>query len=139
MKQITAIAVCLLASLAAAGTASAQDHAAKATVPFGFNVGSTYLPAGDYTMTSDAGNRGAIAILNADKKVVLLSLVRDADPAPGAHTLVFKKIGGQYFLHEIECSSCRMNVDFNTSKKEKQAQTREASAGTATDIYLALK
>ena len=55
MKPITVIAfaVCLLASFAVVGTVSAQDHAAKATVPFGFNVGDKWVPAGTYTITSE--------------------------------------------------------------------------------------
>ena len=54
MKRITSIALCVLASLAAAGSASAQDHAVKATVPFGFYVGNKWLPSGTYELTSDS-------------------------------------------------------------------------------------
>lgn len=139
MKRITTIALCLLASLVAAGTASAQDHAAKATIPFGFNVGNTWLPAGTYTMTSDSQSPNVISIRNADNKISLLSVGQAADRRPDSRSLVFKKYGDQYFLHEIRCSACRMNVAFSGSKRERLAQKREASAAPPTDIYLALK
>jgi hypothetical protein len=139
MKQITAIAAILLASLAAAGTASAQDHAAKAKIPFGFYVGNKWVPAGEYRMTSDAGNPSAITIRNTDSSVALMASARADERQPGAHTLVFTKYGDQYFLHEILCSSCGMNVAFSDSKQEKLARTREASIAAPTDVYLALK
>ena len=139
MKQITAVAAILLASLAATGAASAQDHAAKATIPFGFYVGNTRVPSGEYKMTSDSESPNIIAIQNSDNRVVALAKARADDPKPGAHTLVFTKYGDQYFLHEILCSSCGMNVAFSDSKKEKLARTREASTAAPTDVYLALK
>ena len=54
MKRITSIALCVLSSIAAVGSASGQDHVAKATVPFGFYVGNNWLPSGTYAMTSDS-------------------------------------------------------------------------------------
>lgn len=141
MKRITviAIAVCLLASLAAAGSASAQDHAARANVPFGFNVGNTWLPAGTYTLTSDSLSPNVIAIRSGDRKIALLSVARPSGQRSDTSKLVFKKYGDQYFLHEIACTNCGMNVEFSGSKREREAQTREASLPSATDVYLALK
>jgi len=141
MKRITgiAIAVCLLASLAAAGSASAQDHAARANVPFGFNVGNTWLPAGTYTMSSESRSSNVITIRSGDRKISLLSLARPSDQRSAASKLVFKKYGEQYFLHEIACTACGMNVALPGSKRERQAQTREASLPSTTDVYLALK
>jgi hypothetical protein len=139
MKRIIAIAACLLASLAAAGTASAQDHAAKANIPFGFYVGNTWLPAGTYTLTSDAGNPAEIFIHNGDGKVSMLTLGHADDNQPaGTHKLVFKKYGDQYFLHEVLCSSCRMNIAFSESKREKKAEKLEATNEAPKDVYLAL-
>ena len=139
MKRITTIAVCLLASLAAVGTASAQDHAAKAAVPFGFFVGSTWVPPGTYAITSESRSPNVIAIRNEDGKASVLSLAQPDEQRSKSNTLVFKKYGGQYFLHEILCSACRMNVAFSGSKRERLAQTREASVAPPTDVYLALK
>src|SRR5947209_20077537 len=110
MKRITTIALCLLASLVAAGTASAQDHGAKASVPFGFYAGNTWLPAGTYTLSAESRSPDVIFIRNADSKIALMDVGHAADPQSGAHTLVFKKYGDKYFLHEIRCSACSMNI-----------------------------
>src|SRR6266702_6709402 len=106
MKHITvfAIAACLLSSFALAGTASAQDHAARATVPFNFNVGDKWVPAGTYMITEDLTNPDEIVIRSEDGKIAMLSLARSDDRRSGAGKLVFTKYGDQYFLHEVLCS-----------------------------------
>jgi hypothetical protein len=142
MKHITvfAIAVCLLSSFAIAGTASAQDHAARATVPFNFNVGDKWVPAGTYIITEDQLHPEEIVIRSQDSKVALVSLVRSDDRHSGTDRLVFMKYGDQYFLHEVLCSGCGMNVAFADSKHEKLTRTRfEAGLLRPTDVYLALK
>jgi hypothetical protein len=75
MEHITmiAIAVCLLAGFAVVSTVSAQDHAARATVPFNFNVGDKWVPAGTYTMISDSRSPNVIFIRSKDSKKVGLS------------------------------------------------------------------
>jgi len=139
MKRITTIALCLLASLVAAGSASAQDNAARAAVPFGFYAGNTWLPAGTYTLSSESNSPDVIFIRSADNKVALMDVGHPADPQSGAHTLVFKKYGDKYFLHEIRCTACRMNIAFSDSKREKAAKIQEASVAPPSNVYLALK
>jgi hypothetical protein len=139
MKRIIAIAVCLFASLVGVGAASAQDHVAKANIPFGFFVGNTWLPAGTYTLRANSENPSVIYIHTEDSKISLLSAGYNDDQQPGSHKLVFRKHGDKYFLHQVLCSSCGMNIAFSESKRERSAEKLEASAGTPTDTYLALK
>jgi len=143
MKSTTvvAFAVCLLASFAVVGTVSAQDHAARATVPFGFNVGDKWVPAGTYTITSTSETRSnVISIRDKDRTIALWSLVQPDSRRLNADKLVFTKYGDQYFLHEILCSSCGMNVLLPGSKHEKLARRHEeAGLSSPTDVYLALK
>jgi hypothetical protein len=140
MKKFTAIAAILLASLAIAGKASAQDHAVKADVPFGFYVGNTWAPPGTYIVSSEVSNHDMITIRSAQTRVSLMGIGNDADNASHKSALVFTKIGDQYFLHEVLSSTTAMNVELGKSKKEKYAMTHErADAGTPTDIYLALR
>jgi hypothetical protein len=142
MKHATVflLAVCLLAGFAAAGTAAAQDHAARATVPFNFNVGDRWVPAGTYLMTSDMRDPNLILIRSEDGRIALLSVTHSDDGRRlNAGRLVFTKYGDQYFLHEILCSLCRMNVAFPGSKHEKLERIRfEAGLLSPTDVYLAL-
>jgi hypothetical protein len=137
--KVFAIAVCLLASFAASGTVSAQDHGAMATVPFNFNVGNSWVPAGTYIMTSDMSHPKVIFIRSKDGKITLLSVTHSEDSRSDTGRLVFTKYGDQYFLHEILCSRCGMNVAFPGSKHERLARTRlEAGLLSPTDVYLAL-
>lgn len=138
MKRSIAILVGLLTSLAVV-SASAQDHAARATVPFGFYVGNTWVPAGTYRMATEVARPYVIAIRNMNTSQELLSLTIPGDKQPGPDRLVFKKYGDRYFLHEILCSSSSMNVEFARSKKERLAQTQEANAAPPSTIYLALR
>ncbi len=139
MKRIVAIAICLLAIFGVLGSASAQDHAARATVPFGFHVGNTWLPAGTYTMSSDSRSPNIILIRSGDSKIALYRIANQDGQRSTSDKLVFRKYGEQYFLHQVLCSSCRMNVEFPGSKREKEAQTREANLAGASDVTLALK
>jgi len=142
MKSITMIAsaVCLFASFAVVGTVSAQDHAAKATVPFGFNVGDKWVPAGTYTISSDMRSN-LISIRDKDRNIALWSLVKSDSRRLNQGKLVFTKYGDRYFLHEILCSSCGMNFALPGSRHEKLARAHQEEAGLSnpTDVYLALK
>ena len=74
--KVFAIAVCLLASFAAAGTVSAQDHAAKANGPVQFQRGGQMGACGTYIITSDMTNPKVIFIRSEDGKIALLSVTQ---------------------------------------------------------------
>ena len=142
MKSITvvAFAACLLASFAVVGTVSAQDHAARATIPFGFNVGDKWVPPGTYTITSDSNSPNDIYIRSKDSKVALVTLAQPDSRQLNGAKLVFTKYGGdQYFLHEILCSACGMNVALPDSKHERIVRARLAGLSNPSDVYLALR
>ena len=139
MKRIVTIAICLLAIFGGAGSASAQDHAARATVPFGFHVGNRWLPAGTYTLSSNSQSPYVILIRSGDNNISLYSVAHQDGQRSTTDKLVFKKYGSQYFLHEVLCPACRMNVEFPGSKREREAQIREANLADHSDVTLALK
>jgi hypothetical protein len=85
-------------------------------------------------------NPKVIFIRSKDGKIALLSVTQSDDRRLDAGKLVFTKYGDQYFLREILCSLCGMNVAFPGSKHEKLVRTRlEAGLMSPTDVYLALK
>ncbi|HKF45745.1 MAG TPA: hypothetical protein VKB38_00210 [Terracidiphilus sp.] len=139
MKRIPAIIIVLLASLAAAGSAAAQDHQTKAIIPFNFYVDNTWMPSGTYTLSSDSNHAGLITVANADwNNAVVVETLPD-DARAGSGKLVFHKVGDQYFLHEILASSSHMNAKFFASRTEKSALTRESAANDSpSTVYLAL-
>ena len=134
-----AVAMFLLASLAGAGKVAAQDRSARATVPFDFNVGNRWVPAGTYTLSSDMTNPKLVFIRSQDGKTSLLSITQAEDSKSDTNKLVFVKYGDQYFLHEIQCPGCGMTVAFPNSKHERIARTRlEAGLASPSELYLAL-
>jgi hypothetical protein len=139
MKRIIAIALGLLASLASVGSASGQDNAAKVAIPFGFYIGGQWNPSGSYTLTSNAKTPYVISVRNAQGRISQVSLAHASDPQSHSNTLVFTRYGDQYFLHEIHCSACRLNVAFNDSKRERAAQIRETNLARSAEVYIALR
>lgn len=140
MKRITLIAIGLLASLAAAATASAQDHAVKATVPFGFYVGNAWLPAGTYVLGTNVADGNALSVRNRDSKINILSLTEPDGDASHANMLIFKKYGDTYFLHQIHNAATGMSLALPTTKREKRAAERQsANAAPPSAVYLALR
>jgi hypothetical protein len=126
MKRITAIAFFAVATLVAAGSAMAQEHAVKATVPFDFTVGNAHIPAGTYTIMS-TGSPNVIELRNSSGKPTIFGSVYGDGKQAKNNKLVFTKYGDRYFLHEILCSNADMNLELPVSKTEKSVQQLQAS------------
>jgi len=121
MKKISAIALLALGSLVSVGSASAQDHAIRATVPFDFAVGSKVLPAGAYTIEPTSAD--SVLIWNSEKHISVISRAYAGDKESITSKLVFNKYGDQYFLREILASSINVNLEPPTSKLEKRVRS----------------
>jgi len=137
MKRMTSIALFALVSSITIGIASAQERAVKANVPFDFTVANQLVPAGTYTISAES--YGLIKIQNSDSHVAILTTITHDANESKANKLVFDKIGDQYFLSEILCSSADMNMSVPTSKAEKTARVQEASLQNSSQVFLALK
>jgi hypothetical protein len=141
MNRISAIALFVAASFVTAGSAMAQDHQVKASVPFNFTVNGERLPAGTYTIGSDITSPRVVTITEREKKVHLMAItLPDSNGSGTTNQLVFHKYGNQYFLSEIRCDSASMNAHLTTSKQEKwaKAQTQEADLRVNNDVMVAL-
>jgi hypothetical protein len=142
MNRISAIALIVAASFVTAGSAMAQDHRAKATVPFNFTVNGNSLPAGTYTVGSEVNSPNVITITDREKNIHILALTLPDANAPGTgNKLVFHHYGDQYFLSEVRCESTSMNVHLMTSKAEKRAKAQiQETAGLRVnnDVMIAL-
>jgi len=127
MKRITAIAIVALAFLVTAGSALAQGHAVKATVPFDFAVGDSRLPAGTYTISSaDAGTSTALVIRSDAGNTTILAVASANGKQSKTGKLVFDKYGDQYFMREILSPNAEMNLQLPLSKAEKRIEQQEA-------------
>ncbi len=126
MNRISAIALLTIVSLAACTGAIAQQL--KANIPFGFTVGNTWMPAGEYTISSPL--RQVVQVRSADlsKIATIVSSQSFNDPSSGSK-LVFDKYGDQYFLRHVLCASiASLNLDVPQGKAEKQARSRSLEA-----------
>jgi hypothetical protein len=126
MNRISAIALLTIASVASCTGAVAQQMALRANIPFDFTVGNTWMPAGEYTITSPT--QGVLA-LKSSSHVALVASIQSSDESNAGSELVFDKYDDQYFLHEVLCPSlASLNLQMGRSKAEKQARERAIEA-----------
>ena len=131
MKNIAAIALFLAANLIAAGSAPAQDHLVKATVPFNFTVGDQTLPSGTYVIRSSPNTPILLTMRNWDKNVAIMSLAASTQSETKDNTLVFHKYGDQYFLSDIRSEGASVHVHYAPTKAEMRAKSQAEEAGLA--------
>jgi hypothetical protein len=128
MNRISAIGLLTIASLATCTGAIAQQPAVKANIPFDFTVGNTWMPAGEYTISSPY--RQVIQLRSADlAKTATVVSTQSFHESRSGSKLVFDKYGDQYFLHRLLCpSAASLNLDVAQGKAEKRARDRSLEA-----------
>jgi hypothetical protein len=94
-------AAALTAAVLCASPARAQEL--RATVPFDFAIGSTVLPAGDYTIGA-VSEPTLLAVRARDGKASAFVLTRPDRlvDTPSVPMLVFVRVGDAYRLESIE-------------------------------------
>jgi hypothetical protein len=105
-----------------ATAAQAQTTNVKASIPFDFVVGDHAYSAGEYTVKSLSQGSPAIRIDNADeseKGITLSNACSKGQPADGT-TLVFQRLGGNYFLYQVWTEGSSLGREFPMSKAEVQ-------------------
>jgi hypothetical protein len=132
--------VLAIGALTSATHTVAQELAAKVDVPFAFQNGSQHLPAGTYRidlnsehviiLRGTAPNAAGVAMTNPEQRA----------KAQAKGTVVFRRYGDHYFLHEIwmpESTTGRKCVTSRAEQKEKQLQIGEISTAPS-NVELAL-
>src|ERR1019366_5842534 len=100
MNRISAIGLLTIASLATCIGAIAQEPALKANIPFGFTIGATWMPAGEYTISSPL--RQVVQVRSADlAKIATIVSSQSFNESRSGSKLVFDKYGDQYFLRRV--------------------------------------
>jgi hypothetical protein len=121
MKNLRSILLALTVLLLATA-AQAQTTNVKANIPFDFVVGDHAYAAGEYTLKSLPQSGVVIRIDNADeseKGMTLSNACQRLHPADGT-TLVFQRLGDNYFLYQIWTEGNSTGREFRMSKKEVQ-------------------
>jgi len=142
MKRIATIALSIAATLLTSGSAFAQSHTAKATVPFNFTVNGNTMPAGTYSIHSRSIEGNLVTLGDAEQKVNMLALGQvDSNGPVQAGVLVFHKYGDRYFLSEVRYPSSSVKVYFPESRDEKRAKEGilEGSVRADNNLLIALR
>ena len=119
------LAFALLLTAVAAG---AQETKMKANIPFDFMVGERVYPAGQYLLNSISGNGAAIRIDGNPEVPASLVLTHACETIqPSKQTkLVFRRVGENYFLHQVWIAGNSLGREFHASREEiRLAQNRE--------------
>ena len=128
MKRISTLALLTIASMATCTGAIGQQSVLKANIPFDFTVGDTWMPAGEYAISSPL--RRIVQLRSADlAKTAMIVSSQSFQESSSGSKLVFEKYGDQYFLHGVLCPTVTsLNLDVPQGKAEKQARSRSLEA-----------
>ncbi len=126
MNRISATTLLAIASVASCTGAIAQQPALRANIPFDFTVGNTWMPAGEYTITSPTHD--VLELKSGSHIASVVSIQSGAESNSGSE-LVFDRYDDQYFLHQVLCPNrVSLNLQIPSSKAEKRARERAMEA-----------
>ncbi len=130
-KSLVVLALTVLAALAATSV-YAQTFIVRANIPFDFYIGSSVMPAGEYTFDTLVGN-GFGRIWSPDSHrsavVFLQSTMLPVGADKGSVSLTFHRYNKTYFLSEVRDGYVSANCLIPTTNKE---MTLEKSASLHT-------
>jgi hypothetical protein len=126
-----------LSALLTATSAYAQ-HGVEANVPFAFNVGTTQMPAGTYTIMVDSLN-GSVRIHNCDNSATIFSHAQREYPGGKNQKLVFRQVRNQYFLAEIWGEKGSDGMMLRAPKPQPRLEEASQPAPSEKEVLVALK
>jgi len=106
-------------------------------VPFEFHVGNSMLPAGQYTVFTDAG-APVLRLRSYDSKssVMILTNAVQTSIEPSQGKLVFHRYGDEYFLSQIWQAGVNAGRELPKSRREIEVA---ANARRGTEAIMARK
>lgn len=114
--RFAALAVILVGAVCV----NAQAQRMNATIPFDFRMGSSYLPAGEYIVSSPAP--GVLRFTSSDMRhlsTVIVHGVETLIPNEKAK-LVFHRYGDAYFLSQVWAAGINAGKELATSATERE-------------------
>ncbi len=111
--------------------------AARASVPFPFQVTGHQLPAGTYSVKKEAGHE-IIMIRNVETGSSVMAMAGSGLSGKTTNKLVFHHAGGQYFLYQI-WGDDMSGVAIPVSKREKELQVAQVTPKATNNVEVALK
>jgi hypothetical protein len=111
--------------------------AARADVPFAFNIGTTHLPAGSYNIKRADSDTSFIMISNAKTGATVMSLFQQETPSHVSPKLIFHHRGNRYFLAEVWAGEGNPGMAMPVTKAERQVEV--ARVPTTPNVEIALR
>jgi hypothetical protein len=110
-----------VALLAAASMYAQGSQNLTVQIPFGFHVGNSMLPSGEYIVSTDVAP-GVVRVRSADAKssVMILSIAAQTSATPSTGKLVFNKYGDEYFLSQIWKAGNNTGNELRKSRREAE-------------------
>lgn len=126
------LAIVALMVVGFAATASANlDRLVNVHVPFGFTVGQTALPSGDYEVERRGANVLIFRKLDGSASAAVTTTPIDVDHTAQA-ALVFNKYGETYFLAQARSLNGTVDVKVPQSKAEQRLARSMGEPSTVT-------
>jgi len=125
--------------LLAAASASAQTiQPSQIKVPFAFQVGSAHFAPGTYTIATV--NNLTLNLRGAQGAAFASMKPESNGKAVASSKVVFRRVGGQYFLAQVWTAGSTDHLTAYPTKAEKQALKTELAANqpTAPAVEIAL-
>jgi hypothetical protein len=98
----------------------------RANIPFDFTVGNTWMPAGEYTISSPTHD--VLELQSGSHIASVVSIQSGAESNSGSE-LVFDRYDDQYFLHQVLCPKLvSLNLQIPSSRSEKRVRERAIEA-----------
>ena len=119
-------------------TSAYAQPGVKATVPFAFNVGTTHLPAGTYTLKVDSLS-SSVTIRNWNNNATMFALAQREYPGEKNHKLVFRYVNDQYFLAEIWGEQGSEGMKIRAPKPVTRSEEAKQRWPSGNEVLIALK
>lgn len=97
-----------------------------ANIPFAFQIGSSYLPAGTYRVQMQGNDM--LSIKGESGAAVMLVMWETANQPPSDSAIVFHHYGNQYFLREVRTGGNQAFLWSSETNAERRAKMEEAAA-----------
>ena len=110
-----------MALLASASVFAEMSQKLIVQIPFGFHVGNSTLPSGEYAVDTDASTH-LVRLRSADSKsaVMILSNAVRTLHAPSEGKLIFTRYGDDYFLSRIWKAGDDTGAELSKSRRERE-------------------
>jgi len=131
MKRLILAAGLFAATLTA--SLHAQTMNMLASIPFDFQIGSTVLPAGEYSIRHSSGVLFVKETGGAHKSGVFTTVGEDRPVgSKPAGTLLFNRYGDTYFLSKVWNGESKQAVATPKTPREKELARHIGQTGTTT-------